>query len=104
MSWVRIPPEQLFFHKEKLLRFVVLPCFDIRTVCQSNSFHVSTLSLVHNTTQSSALRVDRKLRSIVNGFTHKTRASGGTCGGLCRSGLEFYSCGTSVAFALNVNL
>ena len=67
-------------------------------------FHESILSLVHNTTQSSALRVDRKLRSIVNGFTHKTCVSGGTCGVLRRSGLEFYSSGTGVAFALNANL
>ena len=35
MSWVRVPPEQLFsFSMEKV---VVLPCFDI---CRSKSFHV----------------------------------------------------------------
>ena len=40
MSWVRVPPEQLFsFSMEKeLFMLVVLPCFDL---CRSKSFHVN---------------------------------------------------------------
>ena len=37
------------------------------------------LNLVHTAAQSSALRMDQKLHSIVKGFTHKTCASGRTC-------------------------
>ena len=42
MSWVGVPPEQLFFHFpwEKLFGLAVLPCFDL---CRSKSFHVDTL-------------------------------------------------------------
>ena len=42
MSWVQVPPEQLFFifQKKELLRLVVLPCIDL---CRSNTFHVCSV-------------------------------------------------------------
>ena len=42
ISWVRVPPEQLFFKfsmEKELFRLVVLSCFDL---CFYKRFHVNT--------------------------------------------------------------